>query len=77
MTGDCSETARELHFFLDGEITEEKRARIQAHLDDCPPCWKAFDFEADVRTLIADKLKVDVPADLAARIRAAIAAECD
>ncbi len=76
MTEDCSETARELHFFLDGEITEEKRARIQAHLDECPPCFKAFDFESELRTVVADKLKVDVPEDLASRIRAAIEAEC-
>lgn len=76
MIEDCSDTARELHFFLDGEITDEKRARIQAHLDECPPCWKAFDFESELRTVVADKLKVDVPADLAARIRAAIEADC-
>ncbi len=76
MKKDCSETVHELHFFLDGEITEEKRQRIQTHLDDCPPCLQAFDFEAELRAVIADKLKVDVPDYLAARIRAAIAADC-
>ena len=73
MKKDCSETVHELHFFLDGEITEEKRQRIQAHLDDCPPCMEAFDFEAELRAVIADKLRVDVPENLAARIRSAIA----
>ncbi len=75
MKNDCSETAHELHFFLDGEITETKRVRIQAHLDECPPCMKAFDFEADLRTVVADKLRTEVPEDLAARIRAAIVNE--
>ena len=76
MKNDCSETAHELHFFLDGEITEEKRTRIQAHLDECPPCMDAFGFEAELRRVIADKLRTEVPNDLAARIRAAIVNEC-
>ena len=73
MKNDCSETVHELHFFLDGEITPEKRARIQAHLDDCPPCMKAFDFEGELREVVADRLRTEVPTDLAARIRSAIA----
>ena len=72
MNADCPSTIRELHFFLDGEITDEKRLRIQIHLDECPPCLDAFGFEAELRTVIANKLQTEVPADLAARIRAAI-----
>ncbi len=75
MNADCPNTTRELHFFLDGEITNEKRQRIQNHLDECPPCLDAFDFEAELRAVVANKLQTEVPADLAARIREAIKAE--
>jgi mycothiol system anti-sigma-R factor len=69
---DCSSTVHELHTFLDGEITDDKRQRIQAHLDECPPCGHAFDFEAELRYVIADRLRTEVPASLAQRIRRAI-----
>ncbi len=69
---DCSRTVHELHTFLDREITDESRLRIQAHLDECPPCGHAFDFEAELRHVIADRLRTEVPASLAERIRAAI-----
>ena len=72
MTPDCSNTVHELHIFLDGEITEEKRTRIQSHLDACPPCMDAFGFESDLRAVIADRLRTEVPQGLAKRIRMAI-----
>ena len=75
MKADCPSTIRELHFFLDGEITDEKRQRIQTHLDECPPCLDAFGFEAELRAVVANKLQTEVPAGLAARIRAAIKAQ--
>lgn len=75
MNADCPSTIQELHFFLDGEITDKKRQRIQIHLDECPPCLDAFDFEAELRAVVANKLQTEVPPDLAARIRAAIKAE--
>ena len=46
-------------------------AAIQKHLDDCPPCFEAFDFEAELRIVIASKCKDQVPETLVMRI-----AEC-
>lgn len=69
---DCTKAAHELHVYLDGELTEESRRTIQAHLDKCPPCHDAFDFEAELRRVLADRLHRRVPSDLADRIRRAI-----
>jgi mycothiol system anti-sigma-R factor len=55
--GDCSETLHELYHFLDGELTDEKRAQIQQHLEGCPPCFEAFDFEAEIKHYIAQKCR--------------------
>ena len=46
---DCEEALAELYTYLDGELTDEKRQLIAAHLDGCNPCLEAFDFEAELR----------------------------
>lgn len=70
--GNCSETLHELYHFLDGELTDERRAHIRIHLEGCPPCFEAFDFEAEIKAYIADKCRERVPEELRARIAAAI-----
>lgn len=69
---ECSEAVEVLYQFLDGQLTEERRLLIRHHLDDCPPCLDAFDFEADLRTVIAHKCRERVPDDLRLRVAAAI-----
>jgi mycothiol system anti-sigma-R factor len=64
----CEETLAELSTYLDGELTEEVRAKIAHHLDDCPPCGDAAGFEAELRRVIATKCVDRVPDDLRARI---------
>jgi mycothiol system anti-sigma-R factor len=69
---DCNETIEILYHYLDGELTEERRVVIKRHLDDCPPCLHAFDFEAELRVVIADRCKDRVPESLRQRIHAAL-----
>ena len=69
---DCSETIERLYHYLDGELTDERRLEIKRHLDDCPPCLGAFDFEAELRVVIADRCKDRVPEALVVRIRVAL-----
>jgi len=71
----CDDALHELYGFIDGELTTEKRAAIQHHLDDCPPCYEAFDFEAELRTVIARKCVDSVPDSLRQRIADAITHE--
>jgi mycothiol system anti-sigma-R factor len=68
----CDDAVAELYTYLDGELTIERRLRITAHLDECGPCLKAFDFEAELRVVIATKCQERVPDDLRARIAAAL-----
>ena len=65
---DCDESLHELYTFLDGELTEAKRATIQQHIDDCSPCLEAFDFEAELRIVIARRCHDEVPEGLRRRI---------
>lgn len=73
--GDCDEVIERLYVYLDGELTEERRIKIRRHLDDCGPCLKAFDFEFELRRVIAHKCQDRVPDSLLARVRAALAEE--
>jgi mycothiol system anti-sigma-R factor len=72
---DCEEAVHTLYHFLDGELTEARRAHIQQHLDDCGPCLEAFDFEAELRLIIARKCRDQVPEELRARIVAVLRSE--
>ena len=69
---DCDEAVHVLYHYLDGELTPERRAVIQAHLESCPPCFEGYEFEFERRQVIARKCRDDVPPDLRARIAAAI-----
>ena len=70
--GDCSDSIERLYHYLDGELTEERRAQIKRHLDECPPCLGAFDFEVELRAVIASRCKDRVPDALLQRVHAAI-----
>ncbi|MHB8681351.1 MAG: mycothiol system anti-sigma-R factor [Acidimicrobiales bacterium] len=72
---DCDETIERLYTYLDGELTEERRAAIKVHLDECSPCLDAYDFEAELRVVIASRCKDHVPESLMERIRRVIADE--
>lgn len=71
---ECSEAVEVLYHFLDGQLTEERRILIKRHLDDCPPCLDAFDFEAELRIVIAHKCRERVPEELRWRVAKAIRA---
>ncbi len=64
----CPDALAALYEYLDGELTEERRVRIQSHLDDCNPCFEAYDFEAELRLVVRERCRDEVPHDLQARI---------
>ena len=68
MSDKCDETIAELYTYLDGELTEEIRARISFHLEDCPPCGQIAEFEVELKRVIASKCVDRVPDELRAQI---------
>ena len=67
--GDCDDAVNLLYFYLDGELTDDRRTAITHHLDDCPHCFEAFDFEAELRIVIAQKCRDQVPEQLRIRVQ--------
>lgn len=73
--GKCGDAVERLYDYLDGELDEARMALVKRHLDECLPCLGAFDFEAELRQVIARKCRESVPDQLRARITLAIEAE--
>ena len=72
---DCSDAIHTMYHFLDGEMTPERRQHIQHHLEECLPCFEAFDFEAELRQLIAHKCREQAPESLKHRVADALRME--
>jgi mycothiol system anti-sigma-R factor len=70
--GDCADSLKELYGYLDGELTIERRVHIQSHLDGCLRCYEAFDFEAELRMVVARRCQEEVPEHLRARVADAL-----
>jgi mycothiol system anti-sigma-R factor len=66
--GDCEEALRTLYYFLDGELTPARRQAIQRHLNECSPCLEAFDFEAELKLVVARCCRDQVPEGLRQRV---------
>jgi mycothiol system anti-sigma-R factor len=70
---ECQEALDTLYRFLDGELTETRRSEIEHHLEACSPCLGAFDFEAELKVVIARRCRDEVPETLRRRVAAALA----
>jgi len=74
-TPECRDALHELYGYLDGELTDDRRAAIHRHLDQCQPCAEPYDFEAELREVIRRKCQEQVPDSLMAKVRDALAGE--
>lgn len=69
---DCDDAIHKIYGFLDGELTVWRRREILRHLDECPPCAQGYDFEMELRQVIAMKCRDEVPPQLKRRIAEAL-----
>jgi mycothiol system anti-sigma-R factor len=69
---DCNETLREIYEYLDGELTNDEKAKLRHHLEECQPCFEAFDFEAELREVIRKRCTESVPDSLRDKVRQAL-----
>ena len=72
----CEETIAELDRFLDGEMSDDFRAHVHAHLEGCTDCLSAFDFQAELKAAIRRKCSSEpLPPSLLSKIQACFAPE--
>lgn len=70
--GDCQDALHTLYHYLDGELTDDRRHAIRKHLDQCSPCLHAFDFESELKAVVARSCRDQVPDRLRAKIAQAL-----
>ena len=66
----CREAQRSLPGYLDGAIRARDRVLLREHLDTCEPCRQQLAGYRSLAAHLANVKPVDVPAGLAAQIRA-------
>ncbi|MDA8285346.1 MAG: mycothiol system anti-sigma-R factor [Actinomycetota bacterium] len=69
----CREALEVLYRYLDGELDDERRRIIAYHLERCSPCLVAFDFEAELKAVIAHRCRESVPESLRLRVASVLA----
>ncbi len=65
---ECQRALNELYAYLDQELTEETRASIAVHIEECGPCINVFDFHQELKQLVARCCTTEVPSALKAKI---------
>ena len=69
----CPEVLSWVYDFLDGEIDDNNRAVVIAHLDECPPCLQQYSLEKMVKALVQRSCcQETAPAELRVRVIARI-----
>lgn len=66
----CREALERAYLFLDGEgLSDQERRDVEAHLEECGPCWERYGLEREV-SVVVSRLKgcSPCPDDLKARI---------
>jgi len=71
----CDRTAPLLARLADGDLGDDERAALAAHLDGCARCRAEADAQHAVAAVLGARPAAPVPAGLAARIAAEIALE--
>lgn len=67
--GYCADAVRDLYLFLDAELDEGRMVQIRAHLEQCSPCFEAFDFEAELRIVVSTRAaRSEMPEEFRARL---------
>ncbi|WP_432925899.1 mycothiol system anti-sigma-R factor [Microbispora sp. CA-135349] len=65
----CDEVLERVYTYLDGELDNDRIAKIRKHLDECGPCLEEYGLEEAVKRLVAKHCGCDpVPQDLRAKV---------
>ena len=70
----CSGVLRDVWLFLDDEMDQENRAKVQQHLDECSPCLVEAGLDQKLKELLHRKCGGDrAPEQLRQRLVATLA----
>lgn len=70
----CEHAIQQISAYLDGDISPELRARIEAHVRNCRHCAAVLDGTSNTLRLLADGRVLDLPDGFSERLHARLAA---
>ena len=71
---ECEETLRQIERFLDHEVDDVIRVKVERHLSGCNPCTDRAEFRVHLKALVQAKCaEREVPAGLKDRLREVLA----
>lgn len=62
--------------FLEGQLPEDKRRRIEKHMRDCPPCLQFIETYRKTGQLCRKALMSKAPREFASRLKAFLREKC-
>jgi len=65
----CLHVWREISNYIDGEIDQELRRRMEEHFKGCEHCTAVLDGTKNVVRLVGDGCTFDLPADFSERLK--------
>jgi mycothiol system anti-sigma-R factor len=67
---ECQEALREIERFLDREVDDVIRMKVERHLSGCSPCTDKLEFRVHLKTMIQAKCSQhELPTGLEERVR--------
>ena len=69
MGSECTKYLELLSEYIDGEMSTEARARLEQHMEDCPPC---DDFLQELRSSVKMTQQIrwqEIPVEMKRRLR--------
>jgi len=66
---DCKHIWRELSNYLEGDISDEVRRDVEAHVAQCRHCAALLDSTHNVLVLVADERQMELPVGFNTRLR--------
>jgi mycothiol system anti-sigma-R factor len=64
----CSQAVERLWAYLDDTVGVNDRALIEAHLDRCRRCCGELEFAKELRRVLADSARDEIPDDVRSRL---------
>lgn len=68
----CLWSNKNMSAYLDGELHDNERGRLEGHLADCPVCSRKLDELREMQNIFQSPLRYKVPADFSANVMAQI-----
>lgn len=66
---DCDAALAALFGYLDGALSSPDQQMVGTHLNRCPPCHGAFDFQSGLRSVLQQRCQSELPAGFLDRLR--------